>query len=109
MNVYLTPTEALVGIGALIALVAFWRASARAARRAAEAARASVRVASVAGRVVATAAVIVGVQWVVITHPGNAVLLWVVLGLPALLAAHTLTCALTVTTLDAPRRRGARR
>jgi hypothetical protein len=109
MNVFLTPTEALIGVGGLIALVVFWRLSARAARKAAEAARASVRVASLAGRVVATAAVIVGVQWVVITHPGNAVVLWVVLALPALLAAHSLTRALTVTTLDTPRRRGGRR
>jgi hypothetical protein len=109
MNVYLTSTEALVGVGGLIALAVFWRLSARAARKAADAARASVRVASLAGRVVATAAVIVDVQWVVITHPGNTVVLWVVLGLPALLAAHSLTRALTVTTLDAPRRRGGRR
>jgi hypothetical protein len=43
-----------------------------------------------------TALVIVGVQWLVITHPSNHTLLWVVLGIPALLAAYTFTKALTV-------------
>lgn len=43
------------------------------------------------------------------THPGNATLLFVVLGLPDLLAAHALTRALTVTAMDMPRRRGGRR
>jgi hypothetical protein len=110
MNVHLTATEVLGGVGALAVLILLWRVSARAARRTAEAARASVRVMSLAGRVTVTAAVIVGVQWVVITHPGNPLLLWVVLSLPALLAAHTLTRALTVTAVDtAQRRRGGRR
>jgi len=86
MSVHLTPIEVLAGVGALVALGMVWRISARAARRTADAARATVRVVSLAGRVVFTAAVIVGVQWVVITHPGNPVVLWVVLGLPALLA-----------------------
>jgi hypothetical protein len=109
MNLHLTATEVLAGIGGLVALVMVWRVSTRAARRAAEAARASVRVASVAGRVGVTAAVMAVVQWVVITHPGNSVVLWGALVLPDLLAAHTLTRALTVTTLDTPRRRGGRR
>lgn len=109
MNVHLTPTELLAGIGALVALVMIWRVTARAARRAAEAARASVRVVSLAGRVGITAGVMAVIQWVVVTHPGNAVVLWVVLGLPDLLASHSLTRALTVTTLDTPHRRGRRR
>lgn len=109
MNVHLTVTGILAGVGALVALLMIWRASARAARRAAEAARASVRVVSLAGRVGVTAAVMAVVQWVVVTHPGNSVVLWVVLGLPDLLAAHTLTRALTVTTFDTPHRRGGRR
>lgn len=109
MNVHLTATELLAGLGALVAVVVVWRASARAAHRAADAARASVRVASLAGRVGVTAAMIAAVQWVVITHPGHQAALWGVLGLPDLFAAHTLTRALTVTTLDAPRRRGGRR
>ena len=64
MNVHLTPTEVLAGLGGLVALVTVWRVSVRAARRAAETARASVRVVSLAGRVGVTAAVIVVVQWV---------------------------------------------
>ncbi len=109
MTLPLTPVELLAGFGALLALVMVWRVSTRAARRAAETARASARLMSLSGRVVLTAAAIVIVQWIVITHPGNTTLLWVVLGLPALLASYTLTRALTVTTMDAPRRRSDRR
>ena len=109
MNVHLTSTQVLVGIGALVALVLIWRISARAARRAADAARASVRVASLAGRVSVTAGLLAAVQWVVLMHPGNPVVLWVALGLPDLVAGYSLTRALTVTTLDTPRRRGSRR
>lgn len=109
MSVHLTSTDVLVGLGGLVALVMVWRISVRAARRAADAARASVRVASLSGRVLVTAAVLAAVQWVVITHPGNSVVLWVVLGLPDLLAGYSLTRALTVTTMDVPHRRGGRR
>jgi hypothetical protein len=109
MTLQLTPIEILAGLGVLLALVMVWRASSRAARRTAEAARASARLMSLAGRVAITAAAIVGVQWLVITHPGNTTLLLVVLGLPALLASYTLTKALTVTTMDTPRYRGGRR
>jgi hypothetical protein len=63
---------------------------------------------SLAGRVLFTAGLIVAVQWVVITHPGNVWLLLAVLGLPALFASYALTRALTVTTVDTPRRRGRR-
>jgi ABC-type xylose transport system permease subunit len=109
MTMQLTPTEILAGLGVLLAVVMVWRASRRTARRAAETARASARFASLTGRVVLTAAVIVGVQWLVITHPGNTTLLLVVLGLPALFSSYTLTKALTVTTMDTPRRRSGRR
>jgi hypothetical protein len=60
--------------------------------------------------VVFTAGAIVGVQWLVLTHPqvsGWAVL--AALGLPTLLASYTLTRALTVTMVDLPRKRGGRR
>jgi uncharacterized membrane protein len=110
MMLQLTPVEMLAGLGAVVALLAVWRISVRAARRAADTARAGVRLMSLAGRVVVTAAVIVGVQWVVLTHAaGNVTLVAVVLGVPALLAGHTLTRALTVTALDTPRHRGSRR
>jgi hypothetical protein len=110
MNMHLTVTELVAGVAGLGALVWVWRAGARRARAAAQAARSGVRVGSLAGRVVFTAGVIVGVQWLVITRP--AVNGWVVLAalaLPALFAAHTLVRALTVTSLDVPRRQGGRR
>ena len=67
---------------------------------------------AVAGRVVLAAAVIVGAQWAVITYwPGNTTLLWVVLGIPALLAGYTLADSLTGSTGlgGSNRRRGGRR
>lgn len=109
-SINLTPTEVLAGLGVLLALLMIWRWSVRRARAAADAARAGARLLSLTGRVVFTAALIVGVQWIVITHPSaNKWLLLAVLGLPALLASYTLTRALTVTTVDTPRRRGGRR
>jgi hypothetical protein len=108
-TVQLTPTEILAGIGALLVLLMFWRWSVRRARAAADAARAGVRLLSLAGRVLFTGGLIVAVQWIVIMHPDNKWLLLAVLGLPALFASYTLTRALTVTTVDAPRRRGGRR
>jgi hypothetical protein len=109
--VHLTATEVLAGLGVLTVVLLVWRTSVRAARRAAQTARAGARLMSLAGRVVFTAALIVGVQWVVITHPGNTTLLCVVLGGPALLASYALTKALTVTGEDGSRRRrdGGRR
>jgi hypothetical protein len=64
-----------------------------------------------AGRALLAAAVIAGVQWLVITYaPGNTTLLWVTLGIPALLAGYTLADALTGATglgsTTGPRRRG---
>ncbi|KFU77667.1 hypothetical protein SAMN04489729_3450 [Amycolatopsis lurida] len=111
MTVSLSTTQILAGAGVLVLLFTVWRASARKARAAADAARASARVVSLAGRVLFTGAAFVGVQWLVITHPGSPLLLLVVLAVPDLIAAHVLTRALTVTTLDAPtmRRRGGGR
>ncbi|MFI7116876.1 hypothetical protein [Amycolatopsis sp. NPDC049868] len=109
MTVNLTPTQILAGIGVLLALFVVWRFGARKARRAADAARASARMVSLAGRVLFTGAAFTGVQWLVITHPGNPTLLIVVLGVPNLIAAHVLTRALTVTSLDATNHRGGGR
>jgi hypothetical protein len=54
---------------------------------------------AVAGRVLLAAAVIVGGQWLVIHYlSANTTLVWVVLGVPALLAGYTLADALTGTT-----------
>jgi hypothetical protein len=109
MTVNLTPTQILAGIGVLLALFVVWRFGARKARRAVDAARASARVVSLAGRVLFTGAAFTGVQWLVITHPGNPTLLLVVLGVPDLIAAHVLTRALTVTSLDSTKHRGGGR
>lgn len=111
----LTVTQVLAGAGGLLVLAWVWRTGARRARAAADAARSGARLVSLAGRVVFTAGVIVGVQWLVLTHPhvnGCAVL--AALGLPALFASYALTRALTVTTVDLStvggrRRRGGRR
>ena len=67
---------------------------------------------AVAGRVLLAAAVIAGAQWAVITYwPQNTTLVWVALGVPALLAGYTLADALTGSTGlgSAGRRRGSRR
>src|SRR5437763_11037911 len=108
MSFTLTPTQILAGIGLLLALLIVWRWGARKARQGAAAAHASARVVSLAGRVVFTGAAFTGVQWLVITHPGNPTLLLVVLGLPDLIAAYVLVRALTVTSLDTTTRHGRR-
>ncbi|ASU79116.1 hypothetical protein CDG81_13400 [Actinopolyspora erythraea] len=113
VTVHLTPTQVLAALGVLLTLVLvlvlYWRFSVRAARRAADTARTGTRLMSLTGRTALTAAGIVGVQWIVITHPGNTTLLLVVLGLPAVLASYTLTRALTVLTEESPRSRRDRR
>ncbi|WP_033292917.1 hypothetical protein [Amycolatopsis jejuensis] len=109
MTLDLTPTQILVGISALFALFMVWRLGARKVRRAADAARASARVVSLVGRVLLMGAAFVGVQWLVITHPGNPTLLVVVLAVPDMIAAHVLTRALTVTSLDTTSHRGGGR
>ncbi|MGH3800417.1 MAG: hypothetical protein ACRDTD_09855 [Pseudonocardiaceae bacterium] len=88
----------LVGMAAfaLLAIALKARAGMRRARAAADIARVGTSAVSLIGRVLTTALVIVGGQWLVITHPSNQTLLWVALGLPALLASYTLTKALTV-------------
>jgi hypothetical protein len=108
-TINVTPTQIIAGLGVLLALFLVWRWSVRRARAAADAARAGARLLSLAGRVLFTAGLIVAVQWVVIMHPDNKWLLLAVLGLPALFASYALTRALTVTTVDSPRRRGGRR
>lgn len=100
----------LGGMAAFALLAVTVKAGARRARAAADIARVGTSAASLLGRVLTTALVIVGVQWLVITHPSNHTLLWVVLGLPALLASYTLTRALTVFEIrPSERNRSARR
>lgn len=109
MTVTLTPTEVLAALGVLLVLIMAWRSGTRRARRAAEAAHAGSRAVSLAGQVLITGGVIVAVQWVAITYAAGDTLFWVALALPALIAGHVLTKALTVTSLDTTRRRGERR
>ncbi|MCG8926156.1 hypothetical protein [Lentzea sp. CC55] len=109
MTIDVTPTQLLAALGVVVMLVWVWRASSRRAKAAADAARKGAHLLSLTGRVLVMAAVIVSVQWVVITHQGDVVLLLVVLGLPALFAAYTLTRALTITAWDDSPRRGGRR
>ena len=53
---------------------------------------------AVAGRVLLAAAVIAGIQWLVIHYlAANVTLVWVALGVPALLAGYTLADVLTGT------------
>jgi hypothetical protein len=109
VTIDITPVQVLAGFGVLLGVFVLWRGSVRRARAAADAARAGARVLSLAGRVLVTAGVITGVQWLVIQHPPNTTVLLVVLGLPALFAAHGITRALTVTAIDPTPRRGGRR
>ena len=109
MTFALTPTQLLAGLGVLLVLVMIWRAGARRARAAVDAARSGARLLSLTGRVLFLAGLIVGVQWLVLTRPGTSPwLVLAVLGLPALFSAFALTRALTVTTVDSPRRGGRR-
>ncbi|MEV6603875.1 hypothetical protein [Kutzneria sp. NPDC051319] len=108
VNVPMLPL--LAGFGVLLALALMWRAGRRRAKAAAEAARTGVRLVSLAGRVLLGGAVMLGVQWLVVTHPDNTTLLVGVLAVPDLFAAYVLTKALTVSAIDAPvRRRGGQR
>lgn len=104
MTINLTPTQVLAAIGVLVVMM--WRSGTRRAHRAAQAAHAASRVVSLAGQVLATASAIVGVQWLVITYALGSTLFWVALALPALIAGHVLTKALTVTSLQVTHRRG---
>lgn len=110
MTFNLTVEQVLAGVGVLVVLAWVWRAGARRAKAAAHAARSGARLLSLTGRVLFTAGLIVGVQWLVITHPSvNGWAVLAALGLPALFSSYTLVRALTVTTLDVPRKRGERR
>jgi hypothetical protein len=109
VTINVTPTQLLAALGVVLLVLWVWRASSRRAKAVADTARKGGRLLSLTGRVLMMAGVIVGVQWVVITHRGDTVLLLVVLGVPALFAAYTLTCALTITAWDDSPRRGGRR
>jgi hypothetical protein len=94
---------------AVTSVVVKAKAGVRRAQAAADIARAGTSPVSLIGRVLVTALVIVGVQWLVITHNDNVTLRWVVLGFPALVTAYTLTKALTVVEINPIRKGGGRR
>ena len=98
-----------MAIGAVAWLVMKTKARARRAAMAAEITRVGTSPVSLSGRVVVTAVMIVGTQWLVITHPANKTLLLVVLAIPALITACVLVKALTVTEIRPSRGRGGRR
>jgi hypothetical protein len=89
----------LGGVAALavVSLVVKARAGVRRAQAAAQIPRVDTSPGSLLGRIVGLAVVLVGVQWLVVTHSSNHTLVWVVLGLPALVVAYTLTKATTKT------------
>jgi hypothetical protein len=97
----------LGGIAALaiLSMVVKARVRVRTARATAEIARAGASPVSLVGRVLTTALVIGGTQWLVLTYSDNVVLWWVVLGLPALVTAYTVTKALTVMQVNPSRSR----
>lgn len=111
MTINLTQTQMLAGLGVVLVFLLLWRTGARRARAAADVARAGARLVSLTGRVLVMAALMLGVQWIVITHSDNVTLQLVVLALPDLIAAYVLTRALTVSTMDGAigRRWGDRR
>jgi hypothetical protein len=106
MTINLTPTQVLAAIGVLVVVVMMWRSGTRRAHRAAQAAHAASQVVSLAGQVLATSGAIVGAQWLVITYALGSTLFWVALALPALIAGHVVTKALTMTSLQVTHRRG---
>ncbi len=100
----------MAALAVLSVVIKVW-AGIKRARVAAEVARVGTSPVSLLWRVVITAVVIVGGQWLVITRfSSNPTLVWVALGLPALVAAYALTKALTVTEINpSQRRRSGRR
>lgn len=94
---------------ALVSVVVKAKVKMARAQAAAEIARVGASPVSLIGRVLVGTLVIMGVQWLVITHADNVMLRWVVLGLPALITAYTLTKALSVVELNSTRRRSGRR
>jgi len=100
----------LAGVAALavLSVVVKARAGVRRAQAAAEITRVGTSPVSLIGRIVGMAVVIAGVEWLVVIHSSNRVLVCVVLGVPALVTAYTLTKATTVTQIRSSSSRGRR-
>jgi hypothetical protein len=94
------PQQVLLAVLALFGLVAVVRGTRSQAHEAARAVRGGVGALGMAGRTMVTAGLIVAVQWLVITTMGHrGLVFWLVLAVPAVLAAVTVIRALTVTVL----------
>jgi hypothetical protein len=95
------PRYALLGVLAVLALlglVALVRTPRTQAYGPARGVHGGVGVLGMAGRTVVTAGLIVAVQWLVITNTDHrGLVFWLVLAVPAVLAAVTVVRALTVT------------
>lgn len=92
----------LIGL-AVFGLAVMLMSARRSAKKAAKVARHGGHAVSLLGRVLVLGALIAGGQWLVIRFSHDTTLLWAALGLPALLAAATVTRSLTVTTIGGRR------
>ena len=101
----------LGGMAALAVLSVVVKAQVRMKRAqvAAEVAQVGTSPVPLIGRVLVTALVIVGVQWLVLTHSPDTTLRLVVLAFPALVTAYALVKALTVVQVNPSRRTRGRR
>jgi len=85
---------------ALLGLVSVVRSTRKQAYEAARALHTGAAAVNLAGRSLLTGALIVGAQWLVISHVDQrSAAYWLALAVPAALAGYTLTRAFTITTL----------
>jgi TRAP-type C4-dicarboxylate transport system permease small subunit len=107
---HLDPVVAVVGVLALLGVLAAFRSGARAGSKVARQTREVSRMGGTLTRALATGAVIVGVQWAVIVSTTDPRAWALTLGLPAVFAGSALARVFVVTTVEhGERRRGARR
>lgn len=88
---HLQPVLIGFGVLAVIGLLASWVHARRVSRRAARQLAKATGQATSVGRTILVGALITGIEWVVVTYVTDWHVLLVVLGLPALFAARTLT------------------
>ena len=94
------PRPVLLGVLALLGLIAVVRGTRSQAYGTARAVPCGVGVLGIAARIVATAGVIVTMQWLVITYADHrGLVFWLALAVPAVLAGVTVVRTLTVTVL----------
>jgi len=96
----INPVIVLVGVLALLGVLAAFRSGARAGSRVARQSREVSRMGGTLGRALACGAVITGVQWAVIVSTTDPRAWGAVLGLPALFAGSALARVFVVTTVE---------